>query len=55
MEKMRSELEEKNLNLRVLIRFAAHRLNLLGHHVTPSRITTHATDIHKYFRNHHAP
>lgn len=58
MEKMRCQLEEKSESEgSTLITYgcAAHWLNLLGQDITPSSITKHVTDIHKYFRNHHAP
>ncbi|GFS82707.1 DUF659 domain-containing protein [Nephila pilipes] len=56
MEKMRRELEQKYENS-TLITYGcgAHCLNLLGQDITPSSLMKHLVDIHKYFRNHHAP
>ena len=34
---------------------AAHWLNLLGQDITPKTIIKHVVEVHKYFRNHHAP
>lgn len=58
MEKMRHQLEEKyESEGSTLITYgcAAHWLNLLGQDITPSSIIKHVVEIHKYFRNHHAP
>lgn len=58
MEKMRQDLElkyESENSCLISYGCSAHWLNLLGQDITPDTIIKHVVEVHKYFRNHHAP